>query len=255
MLRLDTLNRLRAALRERAPLVHNLTSPTVANFTANALLALGAAPAMVESIDEVADFAAAADALVINIGSVTPERARTMRRAIAAATGAGTPWVLDPVAAGAIAARTALALEFCALGPAAIRGNASEIRSLAGLPGGGRGVDTAASSDTAIEAARALATRTGAVVAVTGATDHVTDGTTLVSVPHGHPMMTRVTGMGCAASAIVAACLAVEPDRVAAASHALALCGIAGERAARTAPGPGSLAVAWLDLLSQDEPG
>jgi hydroxyethylthiazole kinase len=239
-----------AALRLRAPLVHNLTSAVVANFTANALLALGASPAMVESPDEVENFVAVADALVINIGSLTPARAAVMRLAAAAAGRSGTPWVLDPVGAGAIAPRTAFARELGTLGPAAIRGNASEILGLVGQEGGGRGVDTGAGSDTALDAAQRLARSTGAVVAVTGAVDYVTDGVEVVAVAHGHPMMTRVTGMGCAASAIVAACLGVEPDRLRAVAHALTLTGLAGEMAARDAKGPGSLMIAYLDALA-----
>src|ERR1700679_1665374 len=131
-----------AALREQRPLVHNLTSAVVANFTANALLALGAAPAMVESLDEVAAFAASADAVVVNLGTLTPARAAVMRVTVQAATTARKPWALDPVGGGAIAARTVFAQELCRLRPAAIRGNASEILGLAGEAGGGRGVDT-----------------------------------------------------------------------------------------------------------------
>lgn len=242
----------RQALRTARPLVHNLTSAVVANFTANALLATGASPAMVESVEEVAEFAALADALVVNLGSVTPEQTAVMRVAIRAACDAATPWVLDPVAAGAIGPRTRLALEFCTLRPTAIRGNASEILSLAGESGGGRGVDTGSSSDAAIDAACRLARSSGAIVGVTGMIDYVTDGTEIVPVPHGHPMMTRVTGMGCAATAIVAACIAVEPNRLRAVAHALAITGIAGERAAQVARGPGSLQVAYLDALASE---
>jgi len=172
-----------AAVRARRPLVHNLTSAVVANFTANALLALGAAPAMVESPDEVAAFAASADALVVNLGTLTPGRAAVMRMAVAAASTAGRPWAVDPVGAGAIASRTEFAQELCRLRPTAIRGNASEILGLAGEAGGGRGVDTGASSDAAIVAARRLADATGAVVAVTGQVDYVTDGAGVVALP------------------------------------------------------------------------
>ncbi len=238
------------AIRARAPLVHNLTSAVVANFTANALLAIGASPAMVEGEEESPAFARVADALVINLGSMTLGQAEVMRRTAHAAVSAGTPFVLDPVAAGAIASRTAFALEICAIGPSAIRGNASEIPGLAGMQGGGRGVDSGAWSDVAIEAAKTLARRTGAVVAVTGAVDYVTDGDAVVEVRHGHPMMTRVTGMGCAATALVGACLGVEPDRLRAVAHALAFSGIAGERGALSASGPGSLAMHYLDALA-----
>ena len=253
MLSAASLAATRTALRTRAPLVHNLTSAVVANFTANALLAIGAQPAMVESAEEVAGFAAIADALVINIGSLTPARAEVMRLAITAAVAAGTPWVLDPVGAGAIGPRTAFAREIAALNPAAIRGNASEILGLVGEVGFGRGVDSGAGSDAAVEAAKRLAITSGAIVAVTGAVDYVTDGSRVVAVAHGHPMMTRVTGMGCAASAITAAVLGVEPDRLQAVVHALALTGIAGEVAARGVRGPGSLMIGYLDALATGE--
>lgn len=240
------------AVRAQAPLVHNLTSAVVANFTANALLAIGATPAMVEGEDEAPAFAAVADALVINLGSLTNTRADVMRRTAHAAIAAGTPFVLDPVAAGAIASRTVFALEICGIGPSAIRGNASEILSLAGIQSGGRGPDSAAWTDTAIDAAKTLARRTGAVVAVTGAVDYVTDGDTVIAIHHGHPTMTRITGMGCAATALVGACLGVEPNTLRAVSHALAFSGIAGEIGAAHASGPGSLAMQYLDALAGD---
>jgi hydroxyethylthiazole kinase len=255
MITADSLTATLAALRRRRPLVHNLTSAVVANFTANALLALGAAPAMVESPDEVAAFAAAADALVVNLGTLTPGRAAVMRLAVDAAGGAGKPWVVDPVGAGAIAARTAFAQELCRLQPRAIRGNASEILGLAGEAGGGRGVDAGATSDAAVAAAQRLAEATGAVVAVTGAVDYVTDGARVVALRNGHAMMAGVTGMGCAASAIVGACLALGGEALDGVAHALAITGIAGEMAARVARGPGSLAVAYLDALFAPEAG
>lgn len=242
----------RDAIRAQAPLVQNLTSAVVANFTANALLAIGASPAMVEGEEEAPAFASVADALVINLGSMTCAKSAVMRKTAYAAVTAGTPFVLDPVAAGSIASRTALALEISFIGPAAIRGNASEILGMAGIQGGGRGVDSGAWSDVAIEAAKTLSRRTGAVVAVTGAVDYVTDGERVIAVRHGHPMMTRVTGMGCAATALVAACLGVEPDRLRAVTHALAFSGIAGEIGAAKASGPGSLVVHYLDALAGD---
>jgi hydroxyethylthiazole kinase len=243
-----------AALRERRPLVHNLTNAVVANFTANALLALGAAPAMVESAEEVPAFAAAADAVVINLGMLTAARAAVIRLAVAAAAQARTPWVLDPVGAGAIPARTAFALELCRLRPTAIRGNASEILGLVGEAGGGRGVDTGAASDAAIAAARRLAGMTGSVVAVTGAVDYIVDDASLVALRNGDPTMTSVTGLGCAASAIIGACLVVVEDGLLGVAHALAITGIAGEMAARVARGPGSLQVAYLDALAGPDP-
>ncbi|MDP9398859.1 MAG: hydroxyethylthiazole kinase, partial [Actinomycetota bacterium] len=131
-------------LRERTPLVHCMTNIVVAGFTANVLLAVGASPAMVENVDESADFAAVADALLINLGTLSQERVTAMRAAAAAASGAGTPWVLDPVAVGALAPRTRLAGDLLTHQPTVVRGNPSEVLSLAGIAGAaGRGVDSA----------------------------------------------------------------------------------------------------------------
>jgi hydroxyethylthiazole kinase len=244
-----------AAIRARAPLVHNITNTVVTNNTANALLAVGASPAMVEGADEVEEFAVAAAALVINLGTMTADRAAAIRLAVTAANAAGKPWVLDPVAVGAIGYRTGLARVLLGRRPTAIRGNPSEILSLAGRSDGGKGVDTVTGSEAALEAARRLAARVGTVVAVTGATDFVTDGTRMLAIRNGHPMMTRVTGLGCTATAIVGACLAVERDAIAATAHGLAIVGIAGEVAAERARGPGSLQLELLDALYLlDEP-
>lgn len=244
-------------VRERTPLIHNITNLVVTNSTANALLAIGASPAMVEAAEEVAEFARIADALVINLGTMTPERGHAMGLAAAAAREAGTPWVLDPVAVGALSYRSQVAVGLLTHAPRAIRGNGSEILALealsaigrTGVPSGGRGVDSAHASELALEAARRLATRTGAVVTVSGATDLITDGQQVFGVRNGHPMMQRVTGLGCTATALIGACLAVEPDALAASVHGMVLVGLAGELAAERALGPGSLQVELLDAL------
>ena len=237
-------------VREHAPLVHNITNYVVMNSTANALLAVGASPAMVHSAEEVEAFAGIADALVVNIGTLSPSWVAAMKLAADRAADRPIPWVLDPVAAGATAYRTAVARALADRRPAVIRGNASEILALAGAAAGPtRGVDSTDSADAAVEAARALARDRRTVVAVTGETDHVTDGDRLVSVSNGSRLMTRVTGTGCAATALIGAFLAVEPDPLAAAAHALTVFGVAGEMAAGEASGPGSLQVALLDAL------
>ncbi|MCW3478722.1 hydroxyethylthiazole kinase [Neisseriaceae bacterium JH1-16] len=240
------LSRVRAA----APLVHCLTNSVVTNFTANVLLAFGAAPAMVVAREEVADFAAIAGALSVNVGTLNAEQAEAIRLAVASAILAGTPWVLDPVAAGALAFRTDFCRELLDARPAAIRGNASEIRALAGLASAGRGVDSQDSSEAAIDAARTLAERCGAVVAVTGEVDYVTDGQRVLAITAGDPLLTRVTGTGCSLSALVAAFLAGADDRLTAVASACATMAVAGQLAAREAPTPGRFAVALLDQLS-----
>src|SRR3990167_638707 len=205
-------------LRARGPLVHNITNYVVMTISANVLLALGASPAMVHAVEEAEDFTAISSSLVVNIGTLSPLWVEAMRRSAKKAVAQGKNGVLDPVGCGATPYRTGVAVELAGLKPAIIRGNASEIMSLAGASGaGGKGVDSTASSDAALAAAASLAKRTGAVVAVTGATDYATDGRTVVAVGGGDPMMPLSTGLGCALSATVAAFAAVRPPLEAAA--------------------------------------
>lgn len=243
------VSRVLAAVRERNPLVHCMTNIVVANFTANVLLAVGASPAMVENDEESAEFAGIADALLVNLGTLSRERVRAMRSAAAAAQQVGKPWVLDPVAVGAMTARTTLAAELLAHRPTVVRGNSSEVLSLAGAAGAGRGVDSTVESHAALDAARDLASRTGGAVAVSGAVDYVTDGADLVEVHTGDPLMTRVTGVGCALGALVAACSAVAESPLVAAAAATSILTVAAEEAAVAGAGPGSFAVSLVDAL------
>ncbi|MBB6115088.1 hydroxyethylthiazole kinase [Rahnella inusitata] len=236
-------------LRHASPLVHCLTNDVVQSFTANVLLALGASPAMVVDPDEAAQFSAIADALLVNVGTLTHPHANAMLAAIHAANQAGKPWVLDPVAVGGLSWRTEFCLNILPLKPAAIRGNASEIRALSGLSASGRGVDSGDDSLSALPAAQQLAQQTGAIVAVTGETDYITDGKRHWAVPGGHPMMTRVVGTGCALSAVVAAFSALPGDRLDNVAAACRVMSCAGERACATARGPGSFTPAFLDNL------
>ncbi len=247
----ESIRALLQAVRTRQPLVHNITNLVVMNNTANALLALGASPAMVHSCDEVEDFVALSQALVVNIGTLYSEQIAAAKLAVARARTAGIPWILDPVGAGATPYRRAAARTLAHLRPNVIRGNGSEILALTqqAQSGPGRGVDSTDRSETAVEAARTLALETGAVVAVTGAVDYITDGKRLTEIHNGHPMMARVTGLGCSATAIIGAFLAVERDAFSATVAGLALLGVAGEMAAQQAEGPGSLQVKLLDCL------
>lgn len=240
-----------SAVRAARPLVHNITNYVVMNSTANALLAFGASPAMAHAAEEVEAFADLAQALVINIGTLSPPWVAAMKLAVSRAEARGRPWVLDPVGAGATTYRSAVAVDLAGRKPAVIRGNASEILSLAGAATEAtRGVDSTQAAEAALEAARALARRANAVVAVTGAVDYVTDGERTAACHNGHPLMTRVTGMGCTASTLVGACLAVEPDPLTAALHGLAILGVAGELAAEHASGPGTLQIDLYDVLA-----
>ncbi len=172
-----------------------------------------------------------------------------MRIAADRARERGVPWALDPVGVGATAFRNAVAADLAGRGPAVIRGNASEILALAGTGARTKGVDSAHGADAAVDAARDLARRTGTVVAVTGATDYVTDGTRLATLRNGHPLMARVTGMGCTATALIGAFLAVESDAFTATVHGLTVLGVAGELAAEGSAGPGSLQLRLFDTL------
>jgi hydroxyethylthiazole kinase len=239
-----------SALRERRPLVHNITNLVEMNFTANALLAMGASPVMAHAAGEVEEMTALAGALVLNIGTLSEEWVESMLRAGRAAAAAGTPAVLDPVGAGATRMRTAAALRIAAeVRPRVVRGNPSEVLALAGAAATTRGVDTTDPVERAAALAGRLAVDLGATVAVTGAVDLVTDGARTVRVRNGHPLMSRVTGTGCAATAAIGAFLAVDGDPVAAAAGALAFFGLAGEIAAERAAAPGSFMIALLDAL------
>ncbi|KQQ65655.1 hydroxyethylthiazole kinase [Microbacterium sp. Leaf320] len=247
-----------SALRESPPLTHCITNSVVTGFTANVLLALGAAPAMVDIVDEAGLFAGVASGVLINLGTPTPEQRAASLEAVAGATAAGTPWVLDPVAIGSLPVRTALAHDLVASRPTAIRGNASEILALAGLSAGGRGVDATDTTDAASDAALALAARHGSVVAVSGPVDLITDGLRVVRIANGDELLTRVTGGGCALGAVMAAFLGAArtagSDPLTAVASASLVYTIAAERAAARASGPGSFAVEFLDALASVEP-
>ena len=236
-------------VRRESPLVHSITNYVAMDVTANALLALGASPAMVHAVEEVEDFVGISRALVVNIGTLSPTWVEAMRRAAERAVEDGKPWVLDPVGAGATAYRTAVARDLSRRRPTVVRGNASEILALAGESEATKGVDSVHGSEAALEVGRGLARSLGCTIAVTGATDYVTDGERVLRVENGHPLMTKVTALGCTATALTAAFLAVEPDAVLAPAFALAVLGLCGEIAARDAGGPGSLRWRLLDAL------
>lgn len=204
-----TIMTLERRMRALAPVVHSITNQVVMNFTANVLLAAGASPIMAHALEEIEDVGALSSALVLNIGTADQGQLRAMRRALDVALGHGIPIALDPVGAGATAFRTAAARELAEAAASGrrlvIRGNASEIMALAGAKCTTRGVESSRSSEDSIESAAELAERYHAVIAVSGAEDLVTDGTRLFVLHGGDFLMTRVTGMGCSATALVAA--------------------------------------------------
>jgi hydroxyethylthiazole kinase len=237
-------------IKHQAPLIHNITNYVVMNSTANALLALGASPVMAHAEEEVEDMVALARALVINVGTLSPSWIRAMHTAARRARELGVPIVLDPVGAGATPYRTETVQHLmAATTPTILRGNASEIMTLAVAGGAPKGVDSTISSAAAIDAARQLSQAHQCVVCVSGATDYVVDSQDMIAVRNGHPLMSRVTGLGCTASALCGAFVAVNHSALAATAHAMAVMGIAGEQAGETAQGPGSLQLYFLDAL------
>ena len=243
------------AVRERSPLVHNITNLVAINFNANTLLAVGASPVMAHAHEEVAEMAGIAQALVLNIGTLDPYWVESMRLAMVAAAGRGIAVVLDPVGAGATRYRNAsIELLLSTALPTVIRGNASEIMSVAGNAVQTRGVDSSAAANDALAAAQALVSRTRGVVCASGATDHVLDAQRRwARLSNGHEWMTRITGVGCSATALIGAFCAVQPDAWRATVAAMALLGVVGEIAGQNAKtqgrGVGSMQVAMLDGL------
>jgi hydroxyethylthiazole kinase len=228
----DILERIRA----RRPRVHCITNAVAQAFSANMLLAAGAVPSMTIAPREVRNFVARADALLVNLGTFDAERQKAALAAVAAAGKARIPWVLDPVFIDRSTRRAAFAKKLLAKKPAAVRLNAAEFGALAG----GKADEAAAAR---------FAKARGTVIGLTGERDFVHDGTRLATVANGHALMARVTAMGCAGSALVGACLAVEADPWKATVAALILVGVAGELAAQRARGPGSFAVEILDAV------
>jgi hydroxyethylthiazole kinase len=222
-----------ARLRDKGPRVHCITNAVAQNFTANVLLSLGCVPSMTLSSEEIVGFVAGAQALLVNLGTFDAERRQATGLAVKAATDNKIPWVLDPVFVDRSRPRADFARALIARRPNAVRLNAAELTALA-------------NGDASPEA---FARASGTVVGLSGATDVIADGARLARVANGHPLMSRVTAMGCAASALTAACLAVEPDALHAAAGALVIVGVAGELAGEKAAGPGSFAVAIIDAL------
>jgi hydroxyethylthiazole kinase len=238
------------AVRTEKPLVHNITNFVVMNSTANILLAAGASPVMAHAENEVEEMVAFARALVLNIGTLDDAWIASMLKAGKKATELGVPIVLDPVGAGATRLRTEAARRILSeTRVTMVRGNASEILALGGGAAKTKGVDATDTVEAAAERAGALAREMGVPVAITGAVDLITDGSRVVRVHNGHPLMGCVTGTGCGATALIGAFAAVDEDPVSAAATALACYGLAGEQAADGAAGPGSFLFRFLDAL------
>lgn len=251
---------------QQQPLVQCLTNAVVTNITANVLLAAGAQPAMCDTPEESFDFAQIASGVIINAGTPSQQQYAGMREAVRGAKEAGTPWVLDPVAAGTLRHRTEFVLSMVGEEPTAIRGNASEIMAIAGLGEGGRGVESTDTVEAALPAAQKLAEETGGVVAVSGPRDLLVSEGRVTWLSSGHPMLQSVIGTGCSLGALTAAYLGaargayltsalgweINDHSAVLAAHAhsgaaaqLAMSGEIGP----VPKGPGTFAQAWLDAL------
>jgi hydroxyethylthiazole kinase len=237
-------------IREQSPLVHNITNFVVMNNTANALLSIGASPVMAHAIEEVADMATIASALVINIGTLSEHWIEAMKIAIQTAGLRKIPIIIDPVGVGATKFRTNTVKELLAItNPTVIRGNASEIMAISDTNIQTKGVDSNHSSDSALVAAQNLAKKYQCIVVVSGVTDIITDGTQTIFIENGDLMMPKVTGLGCTSSALTGAFCAVNKNYLEACANTMAVMGICGEIAVKSSNGPASLQMNFLDKL------
>lgn len=237
-------------IRQEKPLIHHITNLVVMNDTANLTLHVGALPVMAHAAEEVAEMTSLASALVLNIGRLTPAGVEAMLIAGRKANEREIPVVLDPVGAGATTLRTESALRLLdELVIAVVRGNSGEIGALSGAGGVVKGVESVEGVDDPIAVARTMARRWKAVVAITGEQDIVSDGQRVLGVDNGDPWLTRITGTGGMATAMIAAFAAVEKDYLVATAGGLACFGLAAERAAESTQGPASFKVALLDQI------
>jgi hydroxyethylthiazole kinase len=243
-------------LRERRPLVHQITNYVVMNETANATLALGALPVMAHALEEVEEMVGLAGALVLNIGTLSPQWVEAMIAAGKAANADGIPVVLDPVGAGATRYRTETTRRILSeVGVTVLRGNQGEVATLVGAEAEVRGVESIGAAGDAADLARTAARNLGLIASVTGVVDRVSDGTRVLAVANGHELLATVTGTGCMSSAMTGCFLAAKRDEsLEAAAEALAAFGVAAEDAARDARGPGTFHANLYDALAALDP-
>jgi len=238
------------AVREKSPLVQNITNYVVMNNSANALLAIGASPIMAHAHPEIKNMAAICQSIVINIGTLEEYWVESMLMAAQEANNLNKPWILDPVGAGATSYRNEVLEKLVALRPTIIRGNASEILSLAKYSQAQtKGVDSTFQSTEAVDAAIFLNKTFGAIVCISGAIDIIVSGSQKAYLSNGDPLMTKVTGLGCSSTAVIGAFAAIIENKFEATIAAMSLFSIAGEIAAKNSLGPGSLQLNILDKL------
>jgi hydroxyethylthiazole kinase len=237
-------------VRQKSPLVHNITNYVVMNNTANALLAAGASPIMAHAKSEIREMINIAHSVVINIGTLDEYWSESMLIAAETADAIHKPWVLDPVGAGATSFRDQILHQLLQYHPTVIRGNASEIIALAKINKTvTKGVDSTAGSDEAVDAAQILVSQYNTIVCISGETDIILNPHQTFLIKNGHPLMTKVTGLGCSATALTGAFIGCSEDKIIGVAAAMALLGIAGELAVQESKGPGSLQVNLIDRL------
>lgn len=246
-------------LRSKKPLIHHITNYVTVNDCANITLAIGASPIMADDVNEAADIAKIASAVVLNMGTLNERTIQSMILAGKAANEAGIPLVFDPVGAGASQLRNDTAAQLLQETKISVlRGNISEVRFLAGLQSETKGVDASEidleHTDEAVEVAQKLSAQMDCVVAITGAIDVVSDGKQTVSIQNGHAMLSNLTGTGCMCSSLIGSFCGASPQSLfEATAAALLSMGIAGEiayeRAGQT--GNGSFRVALHDAVSR----
>jgi hydroxyethylthiazole kinase len=245
-----------ADLRAQSPLIHHITNAVTINDCANITLALGGSPVMADALDESTEMVGFAGALVLNMGTLHPDSVASMIAAGIAARAKGVPVIFDPVGAGATEFRRQTAQSVVEkVRPSVIKGNAAEIRFLAGEASSQRGVDSLDSD--AEQAAVALARKTGAIVAATGAVDAITDGKVLLRVTGGTPMLGRITGTGCMTASLVGCFAAVEKDLLTAAALGVLAMNLAGETAEKALSGiqgTGHFRIHLVDAVSRLSP-
>lgn len=237
-------------IREKSPLVHNITNYVVMNSTANALLSVGASPVMAHSQHEVEDIVNISSSLVLNMGTLSKKWIGSMIMAGKKAKSIGKPVVFDPVGAGASNYRTKTAEKIISqVKPDVIRGNASEIMVLAQLSTISKGVDSTSETSEAIQGAKILSEKLDCTIVISGAVDCIVTGSEVNTIGNGSPLMSKVTGMGCTATSIIGACIAVEKNIHKAAVSAMAIMGVVGEKTEELSKGPGSFQANFLDTL------
>lgn len=234
-------------IRLTHPLIHNITNLVVMPTTANLLLALGAAPIMAHAHEELDEIIQIAQALVINIGTLDKTWLAAIEQGQRTALTCRIPIVFDPVGAGASAYRSTSALTIIRRGVDVIRGNASEIMALLDSSITTKGVDTTQASNDAVASAQTLAQHYQCIVVVSGKIDFIVSASKCVALDYGTPLLTKVVGMGCSLTALIASFLSVNPDRFTAAVHAMAWMGLVSEVAEKKSNGPGSFYTHLLD--------